>query len=228
MIQDVIRRLQRNGIRKNVADVMEESPFLSRRPLRVAGKESVCETDLIGEEDTEGQTQQSGGESQPVRKVRVLFSKEVERGSDAHGNQHHAADGAGSEDEQVNNCPVGVADGCKNQESNRGGPGESVNDSDYQWTELLIETDLAKHAVEPGKRSLIAVCNGLPARAHGRGCARSRRERGDGSARRWNPCRRWEVIARAVRAKLTMFIDAEQDQHESDGKLHRQPDPRRE
>lgn len=82
-------------------------------------------------------------------KVRVLFPEEVKRGSDAHRDQHHPTDCANAEDEQVNHCPAWVANGCKNKECDRGGTSKSVDDSDDQWTQLLIEADSAKYSVKP-------------------------------------------------------------------------------
>jgi hypothetical protein len=45
-----------------------------------------------------------------MRKSLVPATEEPEGGSNAHRNQHHAANGAGSEDEQVNNRPVRIAE----------------------------------------------------------------------------------------------------------------------
>ena len=112
--------------------------------MRVAGEKSVREADLISEKKTKSQTQQPGSESQPMRKSLVPATEEPEGGSNAHRNQHHAANGAGSEDEQVNNRPVRIADGGENQQRYRSRTSESVNDAHDQRTQLLIETDVAK------------------------------------------------------------------------------------
>src|SRR5208283_4178353 len=110
---------------------------LAGRPLRVAGKEAVREADLIGEENSESQTYQGRG--------------------DAHGDQHHAADRSGPKDEQVNHRPARVADGGENQQRDRSGTRQSVNDPDDQRTQLLVEADPAKNSIEPGERSLMSV-----------------------------------------------------------------------
>jgi len=87
----------------------------------------------------------------------VPFSEEVEGGSDAHRNQHHSSNSAGSEDEKIRNRPVRIPDGCENQQGHGGGTGESMNYAHYQRTKLLIETDPAKYSIEPGQRRMVAV-----------------------------------------------------------------------
>lgn len=118
--------------------------FSSGCPLRVAGKKSIRKTDLISEQDPEGQTHQAGSEAQPVRKLLVPSSKESEGGGDAHRNQHHASDRAGSKDKQVSNRPVRIPDGCEDEQSHCSGTGEPMNHTHYQGAKLLIETDPAK------------------------------------------------------------------------------------
>jgi len=143
--------------RVNGRNKAERVGSLSRRPLRVAGKKSIREADLVGEEETKSQAQQAGSKSQPVGKVRVLFSEEVERRSDAHRNQHHATNCAGAEDQQVYHRPVRVCDRCENEERDCGRTRKPVNDSNNQRTQLLIESDSAKYPVQPSQRSLMAV-----------------------------------------------------------------------
>lgn len=130
---------------------------LAGRPLRVAGKEAVREADLIGEENSESQTYQAGGKPEPVGKILMLSPEEVEGRGDAHGDQHHAADRSGPKDEQVNHRPARVADGGENQQRDRSGTRQSVNDPDDQRTQLLVEADPAKNSIEPGERSLMSV-----------------------------------------------------------------------
>jgi hypothetical protein len=123
----------------------------------VAEKETVREADLIGKEESKSQTHQSGSKPEPVGKILMPPPKEVEGRGDAHGDQHHAAHRSGSEDEQIHHRPARVSDGGENQQRYRSGTCESVNDSDDQRTQLLIEADPAEDSVEPGKWSLMTV-----------------------------------------------------------------------
>src|SRR5579864_8002016 len=116
----------------------------------MASEEAVGYADPICEHESEGQTHQARSQPQPLRKSLVPFSKEVECGGDAHRDQHHAPDGARSEDEQVSNRPVRIPDGGENEQGHRSGTGESMNYAHHQRTKLLIKTDPAKYPIEPG------------------------------------------------------------------------------
>ena len=98
-----------------IQQICQEIASLSvRGPLRVAGKQSIRETNLISEEETKSQTQQPGSESQPMRKISMPAAEEPEGGSNAHGNQHHPANGAGPEDKQINKRQVRIANRREN------------------------------------------------------------------------------------------------------------------
>ena len=188
----------------------------------MAGKQSIRETNLISEEETKRQTQQSRSESQPMRKVGMPAAEEPEGGSNAHGNQHHAANGAESEDEQVNNRPVRIADGGENKEGYRSGTGQAVNDPHHQGTQLLVETDLAKQSVKPGERRLMGVrmsFGRVSVRVHVHIVMMNVGMSMDGGG---------FVIWQGDRARRTREAynvhGAKYDQHESHGKFHRKPD----
>ena len=154
----------------------------------------------------------------------MLFPKKIECGSDAHRNQHHPTNCAGAEDQQVNHRPVRVANCCENEERDCGRTRESVNDSNNQWTQLLIESDSAKYPVQPRQRSLMAV--GMCLRpvpmsmvvdviAVNMGMGMNHVgffDRGSEGTRRAHE-------ARNIHA-------AQYDQHESDGELHGKADAR--
>lgn len=134
---------------------------LARRPLRMARKEAVAKADLAGEKKSESQTYQAGSKPEPVRETLILSSEEVEGRSDAHGNEHHAGNGANAEDEQVNHCPARIAYGSQYEQGNGGRTREAVNDPYKQWTQLTIEADLAKHSIEPRERLRVCVRVGM-------------------------------------------------------------------
>jgi len=92
---------------------------LSGRPLGVPGEESVCKSDVISKEQTKCQAHQTGGKSQPLRKILVSSSKKPKGGCDAHGDQHHASNRSRTEDEEINHGPVRIADRRKNEQCNR-------------------------------------------------------------------------------------------------------------
>src|SRR5580704_11251423 len=92
-----------------------------------------------------------------MRKSRILPSKKLKCGGDAHGDKHHATHRPSSKDQQVNHCPARVSNGGEDEERNRGRTSESVNNPDHQRTQLLIETDLAEQTIKPGEWSLMAV-----------------------------------------------------------------------
>lgn len=110
----------------------------------MAGKKAIGNADLIRDYDSEGQTHQTGRQSQPLRKPLMPFAEEVEGGGDAHRDQHHSADRASSKKQQVRNRPMGIPDGCENEQGDRSGAGEAMNDANNQRTQLLIETDPPK------------------------------------------------------------------------------------
>jgi len=153
----------------------------------------------------------------------VLFSEEVERGGDAHRDQHHSPNRARSKDEQVSNRPVRVADSCKNEQGYCSGAGEPMNNAHHQGAKLLIETDPAKQSIEPGQGRL-----GMAVRVR---------------VRRVPVSVAVYVVSMAVRMPMDDFRilgrnrtggahearnihDAKDNQHQSHGKLHGEPDSR--
>ena len=110
----------------------------------MAGEKTIRYADLIRQHYSKGQTHQTRSQPELPRKVLVPFPEEVERGGNAHGDQHHPANGTSSENEQVSDRPVRIPDGRENQQGYRGGTRESMNDANDQRTQLLIETDPAK------------------------------------------------------------------------------------
>src|SRR6266853_1367178 len=90
--------------------------FSARSPLWVSAEQSAAKSNLIYQQQAEGETEESGHESQPHAEVCMFSSKEGEGGGDAHGNQHHSRNSANAEDQQVSNGPAWIANGGQHQQ----------------------------------------------------------------------------------------------------------------
>jgi len=86
----------------------------------VSGEESVHKTNLVRDEKSETETEQTGSQGQAARKFLSSFSNHRKCGGDAHRDQHHARNCAHTKYQQIGHGPADVADGCQYQQSHRG------------------------------------------------------------------------------------------------------------
>ena len=77
-----------------------------------------------------------------------VFEGQGDRG----GDDHHSGDGANSEDQQIGDGPVGIANGGEHEQGDGGRAGESVDEADKQRANGLIEAELAEDAIHPADR----------------------------------------------------------------------------
>jgi hypothetical protein len=100
----------------------------------MAREESVANAYLVSKKKPERQTYQPRSKSQPVRESGVPSPEKPEGGSDAHGDQHHASNGTGTEDQQVDQGPVRISNSGENKQGHGGRTSEAMNDPDHQGT----------------------------------------------------------------------------------------------
>ena len=102
----------------------------SGRPVRMAGEQAVDEPDVIADEETEGEAQESGARYQSLIHPREAMTRKREGQGDGRGDQHHAGNRADTKDKQVEYCPIGDANRAQNEQGNRRGACETVYQAD--------------------------------------------------------------------------------------------------
>jgi hypothetical protein len=119
----------------------------------MVGEEAAHEANLIDDKKPEGQTDQAGRKPQSLIETSEFCPIRVSKWKhDRPGDEHHARDGPDPEDEEINERPFGITNGGQDQERNRGGSSQPVNEPDKQRPQTLIETDPRKMSVEPIER----------------------------------------------------------------------------
>ena len=79
-------------------------------------EEAVDETHLVDDEEAEGETQNTGCDRESAVKPVPAVARVVEGGGHSESDEHHAGDGAYSEEEEVGDGPVRVVKGGQDQE----------------------------------------------------------------------------------------------------------------
>ena len=120
-----------------------------RGPLGAGGEEAARYGDLIRKEKAEADAEQARGERHGVVPAGEPATRVTNRERQNGGHHHHSRDGSQSEKEQVGDGPPGVADRRHHYQRDGRGPGQSVNDSNYQRTERVVKSHLAQRALEP-------------------------------------------------------------------------------
>src|SRR5713226_286609 len=122
---------------------------LARNPIGVLRKEPIDEPHLIDNEKTEGQTYQSGDQSQAAIEANEMFFSICKWYGNRCGDQHHPRDGANPEYQQIADRPGGNTDGREHQQGYGRRSCKTVNDAHGQRPRDLIETQPAKRAIHP-------------------------------------------------------------------------------
>ncbi len=191
----------------------------------MVGEEAAHEADLVSDEKAEAKTKQTRGQGQPAGKLLATLSYHRERSSNAHGDEHHAGDGAYAEDQQVSDCPMHISDRGQDQQRHSRGTGETVNDSNHKGPKILIEADSSPYSIHPRHWHRI-VRVGMSLRLVSMGMVMN-------------------VVSVAVGVGVNDFLaitrydrsvgqgvhepghvdEAQDNQHDGDGKLHAESDP---
>lgn len=196
----------------------------SRGPLRVAAKETARETYLIGEKEAEAQADQARGYAKSPTYARGSFTGKHNGQADGRRDEHHARDGSDAKDEQVEHRPKGVSNRCQNEEGNGGRASEPVHDTHDERTCELVEPDTSKVAVEPGQGRVLGIVIvpyrmvRLPVQMDVIAANVRMRVR-----LYWVVERRRETAVDPLE-ETSEIHEAEENQHQRDGKLHGQTD----
>ena len=190
----------------------------------MAGEQSIYEADLVNEKKTECHADQAGRNSQAPIESRESLVRIGKRQNHRAGDEHHSCDGADTKHEEIRNCPLRIPNRGQDQQRDGGRAGEAVDKSDDEGPDDLIDTEPPKMAIKPTERRLLRrVRVGLRCVLVGMGM---------------------NVIAVGVRVRVSRagystagqkcvgnplehageIQDAEEDQHQSDGKFHGETD----
>jgi hypothetical protein len=143
------QELQKNSL---AAVIVVIGIVLLRCPSCMGREKTVNKADLVSDQKTEAETEQTRSQCQSMGKLLTTLSHHRERGGHTHCDQHHARNGAHAKDQQVNDRPMEVSDCGQDQQSHSRGTGKSVHDAHHERPKILIQADLSKHAVQPGQR----------------------------------------------------------------------------
>jgi hypothetical protein len=124
-------------------------------PAGMVGEETVNKTDLICDEDTEAETEQARRQRQAARESQASSTNDVECGSDAHGDEHHAGNCAHSENQQVSDRPVSISNRGEHKQGDGCRTGEAMNQTHYERANVLVQVALAEDAIHPGERGVV-------------------------------------------------------------------------
>ena len=161
------------------------------------GEEAVNEAHLVDDEQTKGQADASGyGAEIAVQPLRSAAGEVHGRG-EGDGDDHHAGDGADAEDEEVGDSPMRVVQGGEHEEGDGCGAGEAMDQTDDEGAAPLVEAPSRPGSVEVIDRR-VGVGGGLAAVSVAGVCV----EAGD------------------LLAEASQIENAEEDEHDADGKLH--------
>ena len=192
---------------------------------------ALGKADAVDQDRPEGEADQARCHAEPPIEFRQIDSRECKRRRQDQRNQHHSDDSAEPEQQQIAERGHRFADDRQDHQGDGGRPCQAVHEADHEGSQPVIERDPAEPtAVEPRQRRLLF---GVPVRA--------------GTVTVRVPVQvvavRMEVIVdvelmyagsarmrmgRAARAgHACQGENAEQDEHDADGKFHRHAEPRR-
>jgi len=117
----------------------------------VCCEEAVHESNLVSNEKSESDADQSGSDGQTAVEVRKLAGV-CEGNTKQHRNHHHAGDGSQSENKQVSNSPTWVADRGQHQKCDRGGSGKAVHYANRQRTNQLVQSQALERLLQGALR----------------------------------------------------------------------------
>ena len=198
----------------------------------MAGEDAVHVAHFVNDENAESHAEQAGGDAENAVHARESLLRIFERHGNGRGDQHHAGDSPHAEYQQVGDGPARVANGGEHQQRHRRRAGQPVNQSHRQRTQRLIQTELAENAVHPadgcGFGSVAMLFGIVPMHMAVNEIAMNVRMRmrmrvrmrmrgiGGGRERLGDPAR-----------EACKIQNSQQDQHQADGQLHGEAEPRR-
>ena len=77
--------------------------------MRMRAEEPVNKGYLVCEKEPEDQAHQAGCQGKLAAEMLKAISGQAERGSNAHGDEHHARHCSQAKQEKVSDCPTGVS-----------------------------------------------------------------------------------------------------------------------
>ena len=114
--------------------------------MGMSGEETAGEPDLVTEKEPETQTEQTRSSHEALIEPRESGACKRKRQSERGGDEHHSGDGAGAENQQIENRPVRIANRAQYQQSHCGRTSQSVDDANEQRAQGMKKS-------EPLKRS---------------------------------------------------------------------------
>ena len=93
-------------------------------------EESLNNSYLVCEEEPENQAHQSRRQGKPAAEMLKTIAGQAERGSNAHGDNHHARNCPQAKQEKVGDCPTGVSNARQDQQGHRGRARQPMHDAD--------------------------------------------------------------------------------------------------
>jgi len=117
-------------------------------------EEAVHHAHLVGNQQPKSQAQQTRSQFQLAGNVVVSPGHHCERGSDAHSDDHHAGNGAQSEDQKISNRPVGIPYRGKNEQSHCRRARQPVDNTYRQRPDMLVQRHLRECAIQRCQRRL--------------------------------------------------------------------------
>jgi hypothetical protein len=196
--------------------------LLARGPLWVATKKTAREPNLIGEKEAEPQTDQARRYAKSPTHPRGKLAAKHNGQADGRRDENHARDGSDAKDKEVDHRPEGGTNRCQNEERNGGRASEPVDDTDDERTYELVKADASKVTIEPRQGRMFFIV-AVPLRIvcvpmqmdviamNERLIAKLALAAGRGRKTAVDPLEETSDVH-----------DAEEDQHQCNGKLHGQ------
>ena len=94
--------------------------MLARDPVRSAAKQALDESNLVGDEQAEGQTDESGSRAKAAIQPGGAGLSVGDSRSHSHSDDHHSGNGADTEDDQIGDGPSRIVDRRQHQECDSG------------------------------------------------------------------------------------------------------------
>ena len=91
-------------------------------------EQTAYEANLVNHQETERQAKHSRGHRQFAGEA-LASTHKPDRRCKAHSDDHHARNGAQSENQQIGNGPVRIPDGGEDEQGNRRRSRQAVNDA---------------------------------------------------------------------------------------------------
>jgi glycine C-acetyltransferase len=120
-------------------------------------EEAIRDGDLEGDEEAEAEAEQAGCDSQPAVERGKALARVSEWRADRHGDEHHAGDGAHAKDQQIRDGPARVANFRQHQQGNRGRSGKPVHQANGQRPKKLIKPKPPQHPLKSAPWRLVRL-----------------------------------------------------------------------